>query len=51
MRDPREPVLIVEPPVQRVYLVTKPVEPVENGVELSVVELIAVGRHTPILAV
>ncbi len=51
MRDPREPVLVVEPPVQRVDLVAEPVEPFENGVELPVIELIAVGRHTPILAV
>jgi hypothetical protein len=34
-----------------VDLVAEPVEPFENGVELPVIELIAVGRHTPILAV
>ena len=50
MRDPREPVLVVEPAVQRVHLVTEPVEPLEDGVELPVVEVVAVGRHTPILA-
>jgi len=51
VRDPREPLLVVEPPVQRVDLVAEPVEPLENGVELPVVEMLAVGRHTPILAV
>ena len=50
VRDPREPVLVVEPPVQRVHLVTEPVESLEDGVELPVVEVVAVGRHTPILA-
>ena len=50
MRDPRESVLVVEPTVQRVNLVAEPVEPLENGVELPVVEEVAVGRHTPILA-
>ena len=50
VRDPREPVLVVEPPVQLVHLVAEPVEPLEDGVELPVVEVVAVGRHTPILA-
>ena len=50
MRDPREPVLVVEPPVPSVHLVAEPVEPLEDGVELSVVEVVALDRHTPILA-
>ena len=50
MRDPRKPVLVVEPAVQCVHLVAEPVEPLEDGVELPVVEVVAVGRHTPILA-
>jgi hypothetical protein len=33
-----------------VHLVAEPVEPLEDGVELPVVEVVAVGRHTPILA-
>ena len=51
VRDPCEPFLVVEAAVQRVDLVAEPVEPFENGVELPVVELVAVGRHTPILTV
>ena len=50
VRDPREPVLVVQPPVQRVDLVAEPVEPLEDRVELAVVEVVAVDRHTPILA-
>ncbi len=50
VRDPREPVLVVEPSVQRVDLVAEPVEPLEDRVELAVVEVVAVDRHTPILA-
>ena len=50
VRDPRQPLLVVEPPVQRVHLVAKPVEPFEDGVELAVVEMLAVCGHTPILA-
>jgi len=50
VRDPGEPVLVVEAPVQRVDLVAEPVEPLEDGVELPVVERLPVGSHTPILA-
>jgi hypothetical protein len=49
MRDPREPFLVVKPSVQRVHLAAESVEPVENGIELPVVEMIAFGRHAPIL--
>ena len=43
--DPLQLVVRVEPAVEGVHLVAEPVEPLENRVELSVVEVLAVGRH------
>jgi hypothetical protein len=35
---------VVEPPVHRVELVRKPVEPVEQRIELAVVQVLALGH-------
>jgi hypothetical protein len=43
--DPLQPVGRVEPTVERVNLVAQPVQPLEQGVELAVVEVIARFEH------
>jgi hypothetical protein len=47
VRDPRERLGRVEPPVQRVHLVAQTIEPLEEGVELAVVQVFPVLGHGP----
>ena len=46
MRDPEQPLVLVEATVEPVNLVAEPVEPLEERVELSVVEMLPLG-HGP----
>jgi hypothetical protein len=43
--DPLELVVRVEAPVEGVHLVAEAVEPLEDGVELAVVQRLALSRH------
>ena len=45
--DPQERVVLIQPAVEAVYFVAEPVEPLEQRVELPVVEMLPVGRHHP----
>ncbi len=45
VRDPLEPIRGVEPPVESVHLVAEPVEALEDGVELPVIEVLALLWH------
>ena len=44
MRDAKEPFSRVQSPVERVNLRAEPVEALEKGVELSIVEVLALGH-------
>ena len=48
MRDPDQALGRLEAPVEGVYLVAQPVEALEDGVELPVVEMLSV--HVPDLS-
>jgi hypothetical protein len=45
VRDALQAVGCVEPAIERVNLVAKPVEALEQGVELPVVEVLSLLRH------
>ena len=50
VRDPEQPLVLVEPRVQPVHLLAEAIEPLEERVQLPVVYVLALGQRRQILA-